>query len=184
MLKSRQNRWGSIAKTFHWTMAIGLIGMLLLGWYMVDLPNSRDKFDWYLLHKSTGLTLLTVVVFRVLWRWLDVTPKLPPLTPRWQIWASKISHVLLYLLMLAMPLSGWLYNSASNFPLKWFNLLRVPQLLAPDRELKHLLKDLHESFAIALAVVIAVHVAAALKHHFIDRDAILKRMLPWGKTNS
>jgi len=180
MLLSSTSRWGAIAKIFHWSMAIGLVGMLLAGYFMTDLPNSRFKIDVYSLHKSTGLTLLALLVFRLLWRWLDPTPLLPAHTPRWQRLLAKASHGLLYLLMLAMPLSGWLYNSAANFPLRWFGTIRIPALSGPDRELKHLAGDLHEAFAIALAILLCVHVAAALKHHFIDRDSILKRMLPWG----
>jgi len=181
MLKSTTTCWGAIAKFFHWTVALGIIGMLTVGWYMTDLPNSRDKLDIYLLHKSTGLTLLVLIAFRLLWRSLDLTPKLPPLTPQWQRLAARASHAMLYVLMLVMPLSGWAYNSASNTPLRWFGVFRVPALLGPDRELKDFLGDLHEVSAIALAVVLSVHVLAALKHHLIDRDATLKRMLPWGK---
>jgi cytochrome b561 len=180
-IRSTSERWGSVAKAFHWLMALMLIGLLLVGWWMTDLPNSRDKFEIYALHKSTGLTVLMLVVFRILWRVLDPTPTLPPNTPRWQRLSAKLSHVALYAVMLAMPLSGWLYNSASNFPLKWFDLIKLPALSGPDRELKALAGDLHEALAITLVVLLTVHIGAALKHHFIDRDSIVRRMLPFGK---
>jgi cytochrome b561 len=99
--------------------------------------------------------------------------------PRWQLFAARLNHAAFYLLLLAMPLSGWLMSSASNFPVSWFGLVQLPDFVAADPELKDLLEDLHETLAKALVALALLHVAAALKHQFIDRDGLLLRMLPW-----
>jgi cytochrome b561 len=171
--------WGAMMRLLHWAVALAVLGLLAVGWWMVDLPSSPRKIDIYRLHKSVGLTVLALMALRIVLRLADRRRPTPPAMPAWQRRAAAASHGLMYLLLLAMPLSGWLYNSASNFPLKWFELFRVPALSGADPTLKAVSGAVHEYAAVALAVLVALHVAAALKHHFVDRDGVLRSMLPF-----
>ena len=176
--RNSPQRWGWVAQFLHWSIALMIIGLVAVGLTMDDLPNSPDKIKLYALHKSTGLTVLALVVIRLIWRLVDPRPPYPPTIPAWQRKASDFTHGLLYVLMFAQPLSGWLYNSASNFPLRWFGLFSVPALSGPDKELKALAHELHEWGFYLLATLLLLHIAAAMKHHFVDRDATLARMTP------
>lgn len=178
-LRSDDERWGSAAKTFHWLMAVLILTLGCVGLYMADLPNSPQKIKIYALHKSIGLTVLALALLRLSWRAVDRRPPDVPM-PRWQALAARGAHVALYVFMLALPLSGWLYNSASGFPLQWFGLFNLPSLSGGrDDALKAIAHELHEAGWWLLLAVVVAHAAAALKHHFVDRDATLARMLPW-----
>lgn len=177
-LRNSADRWGWLAQTLHWLIALLIIGLAIVGLTMDDLPNSPDKLKVYALHKSVGLTVLVLVIVRLVWRFLDPRPPYPATMPAWQRKLSDLTHGLMYVLMFAMPLSGWLYNSASNFPLRWFGLFPVPALSGPDKQLKAFAHEVHELGFYVLALLLLVHVAAALKHHFVDRDATLARMTP------
>lgn len=177
---STRNNWGGVVKALHWLIALGVIGLATVGWTMKGMPNSPDKIQIYALHKSIGLTLFALVLVRLAWRlFVDTRPELPATMPRWERRAAAVSHVLLYVVLLAMPLSGWLFNSAANFPLKWFKLFSVPSLSGPDPALKAFAGLAHLTIFWLIAALVTIHVAAALKHHFIDRDNVLTRMLPW-----
>lgn len=176
--RNTPERWGWVARLFHWVTAIGVIGLIGVGLWMDELPNSPDKVKVFALHKSVGITVLAILLLRILWRFIDKRPPYPGGMPKWQRVASEVSHFLLYVVLLAQILSGWLYNSASNFALQWFGLVQLPRLSGPDRELRSAAHDWHETGWIVLLVLVAIHVAAALKHHFIDRDATLARMTP------
>ncbi len=183
-LKTTPERWGSVAKFLHWTIAIMVILMLIGGLTMDDLPNGADKMKTYALHKSMGLTILALMVLRLIWRAFDPRTADPPGTGAPAKFVARAVHALFYVLLIVMPLSGWLYNSASNFPLKWFGLFAVPALSGPDKDLKHFAHEVHETVYVIIIVVIALHAAAALKHHFIDRDSVLRRMLPFVRPHS
>lgn len=176
-LQSTPFRWGALARLLHWAMALGLGYAVGLGLWMSDLPVGIQKIKTYALHKSVGITLLGIAVVRMLWRLLDDRPLPPPGTPRWQHRAAGLTHVLLYGLMLLLPLSGWLYNSAAGFPLRWFKLWNLPRLAEPDPALKALAHDLHVYAAWTLVALVVLHAAAALKHHVVDRDDTLNAML-------
>lgn len=176
--RNTPQRWGWIAMTLHWATALGVIGLVVVGLWMDEMSTSPAKVKVYALHKSIGLTVLALVTLRLLWRLVDRRPPLPPGMPAWERFLASLTHGLLYVAMFVMPLSGWLYNSASNFPLKWLNLFEVPALSGPDRELKHLAHEIHENTFYVIAVLFALHLAGALKHHFIDRDPTLARMTP------
>lgn len=178
-LLSNEARWGFVAKLFHWTMAVGLLGLCAFGFWMSDLPRGPTMFKAYALHKSFGLTLLTLALARLAWRAVDRRP-LNLAAPGWQKLAALGTHVALYGLMLAVPLAGWAYNSASNFPLQWFGLFNLPALVPASPELKELFHEVHELGALALLALVALHVAAAWKHHLVDKDTTLRRMLPGG----
>jgi cytochrome b561 len=176
-LNSTPYRWGAVARAFHWLTAIGVIALIAVGLWMTGLPTGIAKINIYALHKSFGITLLGLAVLRLLWRLLDDRPLAPAGQPRWQQRAAGATHVLLYFLLIAMPLSGWLYNSAAGFPLRWFKLVNLPHLVDSDPALKELAHQAHEFGAWLLIALLALHVAAALKHHFVDRDDTLNAML-------
>jgi cytochrome b561 len=145
---------------------------------MVELGMTPTKVKVFALHKSVGLTILALALLRLAWRLGQRVPREPSM-PRWQYVAARASHFLLYVLILALPLSGWLFNSAANFPLEWFGLVHVPSLTPGlDPVLKSLALRTHVLLFWILAAVVAVHAAAALWHHFRQHDDVLLRMLP------
>jgi cytochrome b561 len=176
-LRNDADRWGWVSVTLHWVTVLAIVGLVIVGLNMDELPNGPGKIRIYALHKSTGLTVLALTLARIAWRLYAGAPRPVPM-PRWQRIAAHASHLALYGLLLAMPLSGWLFNSAAGFPLKWFGWVRIPPLAAYDPGLKALAQELHHGLAKVLFVVVAIHVAAALQHHVMHRDATLWRMLP------
>ncbi len=179
-LRSDDTRWGGVAKALHWLMAVLILGLGAVGLVMADLANSPQKLKIYALHKSVGLTVLALALLRLAWRLLDRRPRDLPM-PRWQALAAHGAHLVLYILMLALPLSGWLFNSAAGFPLQWFGQFNLPSLTGGrDEALKAIAHEVHELGWWLLVAVLAAHAGAALKHHFVDRDATLRRMLPFG----
>lgn len=178
-LYSTSTRWGAPVRALHWLMAIGIVFMVGLGWWMTDLPFGMRKLNVYALHKSIGLTLLGLALLRVLWRLNDRRPAEPAGQPRWQTRTAHAVHGLIYVLLFAVPLSGWLYNSAAGFPLRWFRIVNLPKLADPDPALKALAHLLHEAGVWALIALVAAHAGAAVKHHLFDRDHTLSAMVPW-----
>jgi len=166
------------AKGLHWVMAILLIGLLALGFYMHDLPLSPEKLQLYSWHKWAGVTAFLLVLVRLAWRVAHRPPALPASMPKLMQLAAHAGHLALYLLMLAMPLSGWLMSSAKGFQTVWFGILPIPDLLEKNKELGAQLAEVHEALAILFILTLLAHIAAALKHHFIDKDDILTRILP------
>ncbi|AXS80238.1 cytochrome b [Dechloromonas sp. HYN0024] len=166
------------AMTLHWLMAILLFALLALGFYMSDLPLSPDKLKFYSWHKWAGVTAFLLVTIRLVWRITHRPPALPESMPKFMQFAAHAGHLALYGLMIAIPLSGWLMSSAKGFQTVWFGLLPIPDLLDKNKELGDLLATIHESLNLLLIAVLVGHIGAALKHHFIDKDDILTRMLP------
>lgn len=166
------------AKTLHWTLAILIFGLLGLGFYMHGLAISPAKLKYYSWHKWAGVTAFLLAVIRLLWRAGHRAPALPQGMPAVHRLAAHVGHLVLYTLMFAIPLSGWVMSSAKGFQTVWFGVLPLPNLVARDRALGDLLLNVHLTLNIVLIVVLIGHAAAALKHHFIDRDDILIRMLP------
>lgn len=171
-------RYTPIAQAFHWTLALLLVGLVSLGLYMHELPLSPLKLQLYSYHKWAGVTVFLLVLARLAWRWTHRPPPLPAGTAALVRIASSIAHSLLYLLMVAIPLSGWLMSSAKGVQTVWFGVLPIPDLLGKDADLGERLADLHEALNFTLMGLVAIHVAAALKHHFIDGDGLLHRMWP------
>lgn len=168
----------STAKAIHWLMALLLIGLLALGFYMHDLPLSPEKLKLYSWHKWAGVTAFLLLAVRLLWRVTHRPPALPASMPKIMQLAAHAGHLALYLLMIAIPLSGWLMSSAKGFQTVYFGVLPIPDLLDKNKELGDLLALVHKSLNLLFIAVLAGHIGAALKHHFIDKDDILKRMLP------
>lgn len=179
-LHSTDLRWGTLAKLFHWVMALGILGAAAFGFWLSDQPRNPATFKLYALHKSVGITLLGLAVLRLVWRAFDARPLHAP-GPGWQRLAATSTHYAIYGLMFAVPLAGWALNSAANFPLQWFGLVNLPAIVPADKVAKELYEELHELGAIALLVLAAIHVAAAWKHHLVDKDNTLKAMIPFGK---
>lgn len=167
-------KYTSTAIWLHWLMALLILLVFPLGLYMHGLPLSPVKLKLFSYHKWAGIALLLLAVLRLLWR-IAHTP--PPLSvARWQRLASAAVHNALYLLLLAVPLSGWLMSSAKGFQTVLFEVLPLPDLVAKDKALGLLLESVHQSLNYLLLTLIAVHIAAALKHKLIDRDDVMSRM--------
>ncbi len=180
----RPMQYTGTAKVLHWLMALLIVGLFALGQYMSDLSMSPRKLQLYSWHKWIGVTAFLLLLVRMGWRLTHQPPALPTQMPPLLRFASHISHGALYLLMLAIPLSGWLMSSAKGYQTVWFGVLPIPDLLGKDKQLGDALAEVHGALNSVLALVVLIHVAAALKHHFIDRDDVLRRILPARKQES
>ncbi len=171
-------RYGFVAQGLHWAVVGLLILQVTLGKIADDLPAGLERLVMMSRHKSVGITILSLAAVRLAWRLFDRPP--PPLPmPGWQLLAARLNHGAFYLLLFALPLTGWLMSSAANHPVSWFGFVQLPDFVQPDETLEHLLEDTHESLVKILIGLAILHVAAALKHQFIDRDGLLMRMMPW-----
>ena len=167
-----------VAIALHWLMALALAANFALGLTMSDLPLSPQKLQFYAWHKWAGISLLGLVTLRLIWRGIAQAPELLP-APVWQQRLARLSHILLYALMFAIPLSGWLMSSAAGFTVNYLGVLPLPDLVGKDKALFETLKEVHETLNFTLLGMVIIHVLAALKHHFVDHDASLRRILPW-----
>lgn len=177
-LQPNNARYTSVAIALHWLMAVAIISMFSLGIYMSDLPLSPQKLKFYSWHKWAGVCVFFLAAIRLAWRIGHRPPALPEHMPRLEKVVAHAGHHTLYLLMFVIPLSGWLMSSAKGFQTVVFGILPLPDLLDKNKELGDLLNTLHWGFNMLLAGIVVGHVAAALKHHFINRDNVLTRMLP------
>jgi cytochrome b561 len=191
-------RYTKTAKILHWLIALGIFGMFALGWYMSELPKegpkqmAYDLFDWgiytwtlseeasprtfyFNLHKSIGITILALIIVRIFWR---LTHKAPAMLASYKAWETKLAsgvHRLLYVLMLALPLSGLVMAVASKYGVKWFGLEFIGGL--DNTPLREVFKEAHEIIGVVILLIIILHILGALKHKFIDKDETLDRML-------
>ncbi len=172
-------RYTFVALGLHWLLAVMIVTAFSVGIYMVDLQMSPSRLKLYNYHKWAGVTILALSAARLLWRLSHPAPALPSTMPGWQRMASHGTHMALYGLFFAVPLLGWAYSSAAGFPIVWLGLVHLPDFVGKDRELAELIKPFHGLSAKLLAGLVVLHVAAALKHHFIDKDTVLARMLPF-----
>jgi cytochrome b561 len=179
-LRSDPTRWSTVAKTFHWLTALLILGNGAFAFWMDGLKPSLNKINMFALHKSIGLTVLALFLLRLLWRAVDKRPPDEP-APRWQQLAAHAVHGVLYLLIVAIPLSGWAFNSAHGFPLQYFKQFNLPALVAKNPELSDVLGTVHVYLFWFLLAVLAAHIGGALKHHVFNRDDTLRRMLPFGR---
>lgn len=166
------------AIALHWLMALLILATFPLGLYMSDLALSPFKLRLYSYHKWIGIVILMLLLVRVIWRLTHRPPTFETALLRWQILSAHAVHLLLYILLFIVPLSGWLMSSALGFQTVLFGVLPLPDLIGPDKALGAVLKNVHEVLNYSLLGVVIVHVAAALQHHFIRRDGTLRRMLP------
>lgn len=178
MLRNDQTRYGGVAQILHWLIAALIALMYGLGWYMKGLPLGQHKYDVYVLHKSLGLTIFALVVVRLAWRLISPPPPLPPTMPAWERLAARLSHGALYALLLIQPMIGFVHSNATNFPVVVWGTLPLPPLIGPEQGLGEPLAGAHEIVARIILVIVGLHVAAALRHHVVLKDDILRRMLP------
>jgi len=171
-------RYTATAIALHWLIALLVACSAALGLYMADLPLSPSKLQYYSWHKWIGVSIFIFAVLRVLWRLTHTAPSMPPAMPRWERGAAAVSHLLLYVLVIVIPLSGWLMSSALGVQTVYLGVLPLPDLIARDKILGEQLKLVHAGLNWTLAVLVGLHVAAALRHHFVSRDDVLERMLP------
>ena len=171
-------RYTAPAIALHWIVAILILANLALGLYTVGLPLSPTKLRYFSFHKWIGVTVFLLAAARLLWRLAHPAPALPEGMPAWERKTAHATHALLYLLFFAAPLTGWLFSSASGFQTVYLGVVPIPDLLSKDKALADVLKLAHKSINYTMAGVIVLHVAAALKHHFVDKDDVLRRMLP------
>lgn len=171
------SRYTRTAIALHWLIGLALIGVFCIGLYMADLPLSPQRLKLYNWHKWAGITVLALSIARLAWRLTHRPPADLPM-PAWQQRAAHWAHRALYVLFFAVPLAGWAYSSAAGFPVVVFGVLPLPDFVPADKALAETIKPLHETLAWMLALVVVVHVASALKHHFVDHDGLLARMWP------
>jgi len=169
--------WDGVTRSLHWLMAVLIVVQATVGWVGAEMERSPLKIDVLSAHKSLGISLLLLVLVRLLWRWTHTAPSPPEGTGRWMIWSARVSHYALYLLMLAVPFSGWLSASTVIVPWKLWWVIPWPTIAAPDQRLHKIAEDLHENLVWWLVAFLTIHVAAALWHHFGKRDRVLLRML-------
>ena len=179
---SHSNKYSLPAVLLHWLLAMGLVGLFAAGLFMADLPVSPLRLKLFNWHKWAGICVLTLSVLRLVWRLTHQPPPLPDEIqqhmPAWQQLAHQATQYLMYALFFIVPLVGWAYSSASGYPVVVFGVLPLPDFVTTDKALAELIKPWHEISAFALAGLVGLHVAAALKHQFVDKHALLQRMLP------
>ena len=171
-------RYGASAIASHWLLALLIAGNFAFALYFIDLPFSPQKLKYFAWHKWAGALVLPLAAVLLGWRAIHGEVTLPARMPEWEKRLSRFTHLLLYVSFLAVPISGWLYSSAAGFQTVLFGSIPIPDLLPRDTELAEALKVAHRWINYALAATVAIHVAGAMKHHFIDRDEVLVRMIP------
>lgn len=177
-MRNDAERWGAVSIAVHWLTFVLVLGIAICGLLMTDMARSPLKIQVYSLHKSFGLTVLALTALRLLWRLIGRSPEPVAQTPAWQHLLAQLNHGALYVLLVAVPLSGWWFNSAAGFPLRWFGLVSLPKLSGFDAHAKALARSTHETLFYVLVGFIAAHALAALWHHYRLRDATLSRMAP------
>ncbi len=177
MWRNTEHGYGAGARLFHWLLALALAGMFGLGWYMVGLgyyhPWRKSSVD---LHRSIGIIVSVVIAARIAWALFDRHPAPVP-GPRWERWAAKTTHIVLYLLMIALPISGYLISTADGRAFSVFGLFEVPAMFGPVEGMETVAGQVHYLLAFGGAWLVLLHIAAALKHQFINRDGTLMRMV-------
>ncbi|MHB1544297.1 MAG: cytochrome b [Gammaproteobacteria bacterium] len=171
--------WGVTAKTFHWSIATLVFVEFALGWLAVVWPLTPTKLYLFIWHKSLGMVVLLLVVMRLIWRLFNPRPLFPVSVARWERVTAETVHGLFYAVLILLPFSGWLLNSATGVPFKIFGWFKLPELVAPSRPLMGIMIDAHILLGWALISLLAIHILAALRHHWFRQDVTLKRMLPF-----
>lgn len=177
-LRDTTQSWGSVTKLLHWGVAALILALIALGWLAALAPLSPAKITLFYWHKSLGMLVLALVVLRLGWRLFNRPPALPPGLPPWEPVLARAAHAGLYLLIVLIPVSGWLLSSAAGIPFRIFWVLPLPAIAPVSSRLESLLELAHQTLFWILAVVLAAHVAAALRHRFVLHNDVLERMLP------
>lgn len=178
MLRNTRERWGSLSIALHWTIAVlVLLVQVPVGITMLAMDPGGDQDVAFNIHKTTGIVIFVLAAIRLTWRWANPVPALPADLPSWQRRAARASHTALYLLLFAMPISGFLYTAMGGFPVPFFMLVDLGPLVPLNETAADAFRTMHLTLQWLLYATVLLHVAAALKHHFVHRDAILLRML-------
>jgi cytochrome b561 len=172
-------RYGVPAQFLHWVIAALIVIQFVLGLIQEDLPVGVRKLGILARHKSVGMTILMLAILRLAWRLWHPAPPLPPAMRPFERWAARATHVAFYVLLFAMPLTGWMMSSAKNYSVSWFGLFTWPNLIGKNEAAFNLLRSTHDALSALLFIIAVLHILAALKHHFWDRDDVLLRMLPF-----
>lgn len=178
-LRDSNESYGIIAQSLHWLVAALVFVQLGLGLYAASLPVSLARLQWLSRHKSLGIAILAVVLLRLAWRALNRPPLLPASMPPWERHAAATMHWLLYALLVLAPLAGWMHASAAGLSVSWFGLFQVPDLVPKGAEMSALFKAMHRTCVALLAFLLLGHIGAALRHAWVLRDGVMRRMLPW-----
>ena len=172
-------RYTGFAITLHWVVMLLVLTLVGLGFYMTDIPRGTpERSFFYNLHKSIGLTTGIIVLIRLWWRAKNPPPPLPSSMPRWQVGASKLSHAMLYMCLILMPVAGFSASQFTKYGVTYFELFKIPPMGTENKVIYDLLQGVHETTAMVLIVLIVIHVLAAFKHLLLDRDGVFQRMLP------
>lgn len=181
---STSPRYDTPAIALHWLIALLIFGGWGLGFYMADLKLSPEKLRLFSYHKWIGITVLALVCIRAAWRVTHAPPPPNPAHPQWQRTAAAVVHHGLYVLMFLIPLTGWMFSSASGYPVKYLGIIPLPDLVSKDKGLAEVLEEIHQILAYGLVAILAVHIGAAWQHHLVHRDDTIARMLPFIRPRS
>lgn len=182
-LRNTENSFGSIAKFFHWLIALCIIGLIIVGLTMVNITDKPLKMQIFNYHKLFGLTVLALVILRILWRWVNIVPKLPASMPRWEFALESAVKFALYFCILLMPISGWIFSSAAGYYPHIGNIVFAAPGIPKSKAIAEFFKQVHITTAWVLIGLLVLHILGALKHHFINKDNILRRMMPGSKND-
>jgi len=182
-IRNTNSRWGGVSRFLHWLVVALVVVQAGLGLTGKALPHGPTLFTVIGIHKSLGITILAVAALRLAWRWMNPVPALPSTLKPHEKGIARLTHWALYAILFAMPLTGWISSSAHGTAVKWFGLFEVPNLVGKNQKLSMLLLHTHEWLALGLGLVVVLHIAAALRHHFVLGDDTLRRMLPAGEAS-
>ena len=182
MLTRSPGRYTAIAQFFHWIIAALIVTQFVLAWTADDLPLGAHKLALLARHKSVGMTVLVLAILRLLWRFKHPAPTLPTAMTPIERMLARSTHIAFYVLLFAMPMTGWMMSSAKNYSVSWFGLFTWPNLIAKNAAAFEFLKSTHDYLSDALFAMAVLHILAALKHHFWNKDDVLLRMLPFVKS--
>ncbi|MGB6354194.1 MAG: cytochrome b [Steroidobacteraceae bacterium] len=177
-------RYGAVAQAFHWLIAALIVTQFTLAYLADDLPLGVHKLALLARHKSFGMTVLMLAVLRLSWRLRNPPPELPSGMSPLERGLARTTHIAFYVLLFAMPLTGWLMSSAKNYSVSWFGVFTWPNLIAKNETAFDLLRSTHHILSYILFAIAVLHILAALKHHFWDKDNVLLRMLPFAKLDA
>ena len=185
--RRQRQRYGAVAQILHWGMAAAL-GFLV--WFGFELDSIRDgtllgmdETEAYIFHRSLGFTLGVLAILRLAWRFIVPPPPMPASMAGWERLTAHLSHAGFYVIMIGMPVAGWVMSSAQQFrsPIEIFGLFTLPHIVEPDRQLQRSAGEVHRLMGWAFLILLGLHVAGALKHSLFDRAGGLGRMLPFGR---
>lgn len=177
-LRNTDERYGAFHQLLHWLIGLAMIGMVILGFVMEDITPKETRYFVYGIHKSLGVTVLFLVIIRLFWRFTNPIPHLPAGMPAWQQWLAHATHLALYVVMIGMPLSGWIMSSSAGYPVNLWGMGELPEIYGKDKTMNDITHELHEIGGWAVVLFVSLHAVGAFYHQFIRKDGLLMRMLP------